>query len=1489
MLLQKSFPQLSFAINNANADNTIYITEDPDVNKLTLVITTNTDNTNFSAGTPVPISEARDVPGSLLYLNLSGLQLSQAEFDLLEPVATNWAFAKYDPFTICMSPTQAIVLNSGAGSDISIAINKLTLSNPPATPNADLNVTSFRVPPVTYDNFIPQVAFFKVLLQQAPGGKKNLQEAISCQLSGDPYICNSIEGYEALENSISFVLKPGSIPVTVNAGPDTRFILSFVYAAGLPGYGALTTPGLATQIKTKQGQNAGSWSVTADPGQENPSWVLTPPDGSPIIGTGVQSIVGFDVSKIVTHFEPGPTLMFVQYQGIPGYNDGAYYLLLTKIPHVAINSFTATPNPAYLDASGKAKVHLVWEVANAGTLILYPELINVTGLPYYDTTIDSTFTFSLMASGQQLSNKGNIITRSLPVTVLPKINSFMASPQHIYFKSFPAEVELSWNVATKGTVRLFSSVTGESPYSFSAISKVTQKIKQPQMLTLVPDGVKDPIFQRSEVLSAFRISSRKTNTNTPSNNIAVLPAGNIVFTTNPDNNNVYALKTIDMQAAANPIAVGKKPQGVTVSPDGGWLYVANSGDDSVSVIKLTNKGGNFSMSLFTTITGVGTRPWSIAVSPLGDQLYVVNNAASGNGSLTIISQDDANEFSIVSTVALELAPTSVAVGVSGEYLFVTNSGSNTLSIVNRTPDDDFQVIKTLPTGKRPMGVAATPNGSWLFVCNADDNKVMIISATSLTLTNTILTTGKNPTYIGITPSSNYVFVSNIGDNTITLIGLDHANNKYRVEESGLTTGTKTAGLVISPNGNQVIIATGTEENISVLNLDSYEPSGAPIATKLSEPDSAAARPDRKKVAVWARPRPTGKRGQGINIIDTATNTITQVLVGQDIYDVLYSPAGGYVFVIQGKNDVLSLVVRSSSDFSEVKTITDLSGRPNRLAATINGDLLFVSLFAVGADEKTAVAIIDIIDDFTLLQTIELPSVSDTLSIPLAVVPDASKIFAVQNNQAFVMVKNKTGYKLETAIIPVGDLSTALGVLPDGSKAITVASESHSISVIDTIDYSVATYEIPENYSNYVTGLAISPDGSNIVVSNTAGATALMLDTLTYSVYSRLSVGKFPQFLTYLSDGSALYVPCLLNDAVTVLKQIQPVDFADTEALLAEAGAEAVGYNGMYIRKYLGQTGPIASGDAVTLSPDLIPHGNQQEIPSIFITPENWAKDMNLPVKTGEYNLIYVRGDNAIAEDKKGNLEMNWSPANLTMWPNNWADNLIPLSTDPKKFSLEVSAASLSKWVTGVPFQWQVPELPSGVDHFCIVGRLDEPVPWVQWSWSDLITWIKKPNVGWRNVYPVKKDTPTWQRLFYLNLPDDGKIPPDSKMYVYMDFLNMPIGIDVAFNCPDPLASPLINKKRTTLEDPNDLIGMWTKLPRGFNSYVTISFWSNGITIPPGAMTSLNTNYTPAALTDEEFEALCERFNGDRVHRDFFTANAPEPWYYVGACHNVVQP
>jgi hypothetical protein len=75
--------------------------------------------------------------------------------------------------------------------------------------------------------------------------------------------------------------------------------------------------------------------------------------------------------------------------------------------------------------------------------------------------------------------------------------------------------------------------------------------------------------------------------------------------------------------------------------------------------------------------------------------------------------------------------------------------------------------------------------------------------------------------------------------------------------------------------------------------------------------------------------------------------------------------------------------------------------------------------------------------------------------------------------------------------------------------------------------------------------------------------------------------------------------------------------------------------------------------------------------------------------------------------------------------------------------------------------------------------------------------------------------------------------------------------------------------------------------RIFSSYVVVSFWRNGITIPIGASVNLSSYYLPGAMSDEEFYALCDKFDQPGVTHEFLKENMLDQWYLVGACHNVV--
>lgn len=168
MIQENIFPQLAFGLNNAAGAHAIYIGSDA-TNKLTLTITTN-EKVTFLPGKLVPTSEAANAPGSLLYLDLRALQISEQAFNKITCQAPHWQCKLYaSDKLICLTPTQEITLENGTNDSIAITIDGLTIATPPSSASANLHVTYYRVPPAALDT-LPNVSFFKVLLQNPPQG-----------------------------------------------------------------------------------------------------------------------------------------------------------------------------------------------------------------------------------------------------------------------------------------------------------------------------------------------------------------------------------------------------------------------------------------------------------------------------------------------------------------------------------------------------------------------------------------------------------------------------------------------------------------------------------------------------------------------------------------------------------------------------------------------------------------------------------------------------------------------------------------------------------------------------------------------------------------------------------------------------------------------------------------------------------------------------------------------------------------------------------------------------------------------------------------------------------------------------------------------------------------------------------------------------------------------------------------------------------------------
>ncbi|HXU75537.1 MAG TPA: hypothetical protein VN794_03170, partial [Methylomirabilota bacterium] len=101
---------------------------------------------------------------------------------------------------------------------------------------------------------------------------------------------------------------------------------------------------------------------------------------------------------------------------------------------------------------------------------------------------------------------------------------------------------------------------------------------------------------------------------TASGPIAINTNDHLIWVVNPSANNVAVIRP-DLNALLATIPVGKEPQGVALTPDNQYAYVANAADNSVTIIQINDPAwGTFSASVVTNLT-TGAEPWNIVCSP----------------------------------------------------------------------------------------------------------------------------------------------------------------------------------------------------------------------------------------------------------------------------------------------------------------------------------------------------------------------------------------------------------------------------------------------------------------------------------------------------------------------------------------------------------------------------------------------------------------------------------------------------------------------------------------------------------------------------------------------------------------------------------------------------------------------------------------------------------------------------------------------------------
>lgn len=431
-------PQLIFKINNKDVPGTIYINSK---NDLTFVISTNIDKATFTPGQLVSKNEAGKAEGSILYLDLNELGLTEEEFTKLMFSDDKWQFKLFsDERLICMTPKSETITLKKEGS-ISLEIKNMVLSKAPHSSPVQLTVTVYRVENIVTGK-IPKVTDFPVIVINPPEAEDDLSKYVQVTVRPDYIVSNDKPDYVPIYNQILLIIGL-THPMKIEANDDTNFTVTFVYAEDEYGYGALTTASCADVFGFKSNND---WKVTKVPSQR-PYWRLDPLKKI-ILGPDLMSFQ-FEINNIFTNLRPGPTSMIISYYKVPGYRDGANFVSLEKVPHVSIKSLSISPKTAPL-VNGLATIDISWEVYDAGSLYLdtpsgYLDVTNKLNEPKNHIVVNIAHTgyIKLIALGLQLADRGNVATKKETATVdcgiflRYALNQIPRSPDMGYFdKSF---------------------------------------------------------------------------------------------------------------------------------------------------------------------------------------------------------------------------------------------------------------------------------------------------------------------------------------------------------------------------------------------------------------------------------------------------------------------------------------------------------------------------------------------------------------------------------------------------------------------------------------------------------------------------------------------------------------------------------------------------------------------------------------------------------------------------------------------------------------------------------------------------------------------------------------------------------------------------------------------------------------------------------------------------------------------------------------------
>jgi len=345
--------------------------------------------------------------------------------------------------------------------------------------------------------------------------------------------------------------------------------------------------------------------------------------------------------------------------------------------------------------------------------------------------------------------------------------------------------------------------------------------------------------------------------------VSLNPLTGTVYVANQEDSNVAAISAATCNATTKSgcrprppaMASGFNAGGAAVDPSTDTVYATSQNNGTVSVLNgaTCNATDTSGCTRYAPATAVGSGPQAVAVNQATHTIYVAN---SNDNTVSVISAAACNPAHTSGcnrtwpTVAVGSAPFfGVAVDQATDTVYVTNLGGNTVSVINGATCNALvttgcgQTPATITAGNGPAGLAINHVTHTLYVANqgfGSGDTVSVINTATCNATDTsgcgqapaTITVGSGPLPVSVNQATDTIYVGNNSDSTVSVIngatcnasvtsGCGQAPTTVAVADSpyGLAVDQHTNTVYVANTGNE-FFATGyanLTSSVSVIN------------------------------------------------------------------------------------------------------------------------------------------------------------------------------------------------------------------------------------------------------------------------------------------------------------------------------------------------------------------------------------------------------------------------------------------------------------------------------------------------------------------------------------------------------------------------------------------------------------------------------------------------------------------------------------------------